>query len=107
MTKAEQIRELLHLPAREIAKRIGCRVHYVRTIKSMMKNPEHYKQRQREYDAKRRTPKGKLLFWKEHDPALIKMVKANRPRREIAAALGTTKNAVIGRWNRLKEAGLA
>jgi DNA invertase Pin-like site-specific DNA recombinase len=107
MTKAEQIMELSHLPSREIAARLGCRLHYVRSIKSKMKKPEHYRQRQKEYDAKRRPPKGKLQFWKERDPTLIKMIKAGRLTREVADAVGATRNAVIGRWNRLKQAGLA
>lgn len=108
MTKADQIRSVADLPTRVIAKVTGADPRYVSSVKAMMKRPEYYRARQRERDARRRTgPDARQRFWMEHDQTLIKMIKAGRLTREIAETVGTTKNAVIGRWNRLKEAGLA
>lgn len=116
MTKADQIRSLpSYMPAAQVAASVGCDVAYVHNLRSRDKHRARFRAVQRRGEERRRRARGVQPacrmednpFWASRDHKLIKMVKAERPRREIAEALGTTKSAVIGRWHRLVEAGLA
>jgi hypothetical protein len=115
MTIQKLVLETMHLPAAVAAERIGVSTQDIYARRWLANNADRVRQRARQrYQRTReihgrqpRVPLEANPFWRERDAKLIEMVKAGNLRRHIAEELGTTKNAVIGRWNRLVEAGLA
>lgn len=119
MTKADQIRQMpAGMDYRVVAEQVGCHPDYVRSVRWRDQNWERFLANGRRSDLERRRKAGVLSRgeravvrrdqsrWIEKDAELIRMVKLDLPRRLIAERLGETKNAVIGRANRLREWGL-
>ena len=57
--------------------------------------------RSAETDAKSKQQAEGMAFWREHDARLVELVAGGATTFETAAILGTSKNAVIGRAQRI------